>query len=112
MMSAKLCVLAGGSVQVNRGESSEPSQVNFWGIVTPAENAVLTISKDTEPPFACGRKDAQNNTTKESGAANALANRDGADRLRVLLVVRMRATCQVIQVIRTHHESRRDPPNR
>src|SRR5215831_1975637 len=36
MMSAKLWVFAGGSLQLSLGESSGPSQVNFWGIASLA----------------------------------------------------------------------------
>ena len=43
MMSAKLCVFAGGSLQVSLGEASGPSQVNFFGIVSLAAKASLEI---------------------------------------------------------------------
>src|SRR2546429_9074089 len=50
MMSAKLCVFAGGSLQVSLGEASGPSQVNFFGIVSLAAKASLEIFM--VPPWA------------------------------------------------------------
>src|SRR5258708_38251736 len=55
MMSGKLCVFAGGSFQESFGETSGPSQVNFFGIASPAEKAVLVNSNDIVPPSACAR---------------------------------------------------------
>jgi len=52
MMSAKLRVAAGTSVQLSCGEASSPSHVNFFGIVPPLEKAVLDIWKDIAHPFA------------------------------------------------------------
>jgi len=45
MMSAKLCVAAGASFQLSGGETSGPSHVNFFGIVSPLEKATLEGSK-------------------------------------------------------------------
>ena len=45
-MSAKLCVAAGASFQLNCGETLGPSHVNFFGIVWPLENTVLEMWKD------------------------------------------------------------------
>jgi hypothetical protein len=39
MIRAKALVPVGGSFQESAGETSAPSQVNFWGIVPPFENA-------------------------------------------------------------------------
>jgi hypothetical protein len=52
MTSAKLCVAAGTSFQLNGGETSGPSHVNFFGIVSPLEKAVFEIWKDIAPPVA------------------------------------------------------------
>ena len=49
-MSAKLCVFAGGSVQLSIGEASGPSQVNFLGTVSLTEKAALEIFMF--PPWA------------------------------------------------------------
>jgi hypothetical protein len=49
-MSAKLCVFAGGSLQLSLGEASGPSQVNFWGIASLARKASLEIFM--APPWA------------------------------------------------------------
>jgi hypothetical protein len=43
MMTAKLCVAAGASFQLSCGETSGPSHVNLFGIVSPLENAALEI---------------------------------------------------------------------
>src|SRR5258708_19532044 len=53
MMRAKLWVFAGGSPQESFGETSGPSQVNFFGIDSPAEKAGLEICNAIAPPFAC-----------------------------------------------------------
>src|SRR5216683_2978410 len=53
MMSAKLCVSAGGSFHFNCGETSGPSHVNFFGIASPAEKSGLEICSAIAPPFAC-----------------------------------------------------------
>src|SRR6267143_768464 len=44
MMSAMLCVFVGGSFHFNCGDASGPSQVNFFGIVSPAEKAALEFA--------------------------------------------------------------------
>ena len=41
--NAKLFVPAGGSVQASCGETSDPSQVNFVGMLPPLEKAELEI---------------------------------------------------------------------
>src|SRR5437868_3023288 len=51
MISAKLCVFAGGSFQLSLGEASGPSHVNFLGIISLAEKAELTIFM--LPPWVC-----------------------------------------------------------
>src|SRR5260370_40107603 len=56
MMSAKLRVFGGGSFHFNCGETSGPSQVNFLGIVSPAEKASLEICKDIVPPFSWAKR--------------------------------------------------------
>src|SRR5690242_3307479 len=52
MMSAMLCMFGGGSFHFNCGETSGPSQVNFFGIASPAENVALEICRDIVPPFS------------------------------------------------------------
>jgi hypothetical protein len=52
MISAKLCLAAGASFQLNCGETSGPSHVNFLGIDPPLGKAVLAIWKDIVPPLA------------------------------------------------------------
>jgi hypothetical protein len=42
-MSAKLLVAAAASVQLSGGDRSGPSQVYFFGIVPPVENAEVEI---------------------------------------------------------------------
>jgi hypothetical protein len=64
MISAKLCVFAGGSVQLSFGEASGPSQVNLFGIISPAEKDELEIFM--VPPWVCAsavapRKEARHN---------------------------------------------------
>jgi hypothetical protein len=44
MISAKLFVPAGGSLQLRGGETSGPSQVYLLGIVPPVVKAVLCIA--------------------------------------------------------------------
>src|SRR5712692_5640583 len=53
MISEKLCVFSGGSFQVSFGERSGPSQLNFFGMVSPAGKAVLEICRDMVPPIPC-----------------------------------------------------------
>src|SRR5215472_4243265 len=64
IISAKLCVFAGGSVQLSFGETSGPSHANFFGIISPAENDALDIFM--VPPWICAggvapRKEARHN---------------------------------------------------
>src|SRR5262249_48106238 len=51
MMSAKLCVFSGSAPQLSFGETSGPSQVNFLGIISPAEKKALEICSDIFSPF-------------------------------------------------------------
>jgi hypothetical protein len=51
MMRAKLCVPAGGSVQVKAGEVSSPLQENLIGIASPLVNAELEILNDIATSF-------------------------------------------------------------
>src|SRR5712691_9852807 len=51
-MSAKLCVPAGASDQASAGETSAPSQVNFFGMLAPGSKAVLeSFMATADPPF-------------------------------------------------------------
>jgi hypothetical protein len=54
-MSAKLMVCGGLSIQVSKGDTSDPWQVLTFGISAPEGNAGLDIVKVTtdEPPFGC-----------------------------------------------------------
>src|SRR6202007_2408550 len=56
IIRAKLCVFAGGSFQFSLGETSGPSQVNFFGMVSPAEKALLPISNGIVFPFCCAKR--------------------------------------------------------
>src|SRR5712691_1637625 len=51
-MSAKLCVPPGASDQASAGETSAPSQVNFFGMLAPGSKAVLeSFMATADPPF-------------------------------------------------------------
>jgi hypothetical protein len=83
MMSANDCVEAGGSVQVSFGETSGPSQVNFFGIDSPGENAVVAIWKAMDAPFAWLNKVAFAGQNKQKKAAAKATNlRDMGEFLR------------------------------
>src|SRR5260370_17437948 len=66
MMRAKLWVFAGGSPQESFGETSGPSQVNFFGIDSPAEKAGLEICIAMAPPFAWDKSFPANNAEMQS----------------------------------------------
>jgi hypothetical protein len=51
MTRAKVCVPAGDPFQLNCGETSAPSQVNFLGIAPPAEKLGLVIEKGIVSPL-------------------------------------------------------------
>ena len=69
-MRAMLFVLAGGSFHVRFGETSGPSQVNFLGIISPAENPELKICSDIGPPFDRGGGVPTVKIEKDSNSTN------------------------------------------
>jgi hypothetical protein len=59
-------VFAGESVHVSFGEMSGPSQVNFLGIVSPAEKFELVICRDMAPPLSGVKQVPGGNREKQS----------------------------------------------
>src|SRR5258708_2242657 len=74
MMRVKLWVFAGGSPQESFGETSGPSHVNFFGIVSLAEKAGLVICNAMAPPFSCEKSFPGDNAELQSKKPVKTAN--------------------------------------
>src|SRR5437764_1269279 len=85
MISAKAWVFADGSSHFNCGEMSGPSQVDSFGIASPAEKAVLEIWRGMVAPFSWAKIFSEGHGEKRRAKPMRTATLMRADISRTLL---------------------------